>query len=460
MSPAESAPAVARGILASEEARHFLDEVLSHSAAQHTEALLESRSESLTRFANNAIHQNVFSLNHVVTVRAIEGKRVGIAATNRFDSSALRQTADQALSIARLSPEDPDLPELAEPQNYSSLSAWAAATAQAAPEMRARGAGAVIEAAASRGLVAAGAFTTAAQAVAIANTRGVFAYQPETFAHFSCTALGSTSSGWSERCRRDAADLDPGSVGRAAISKAQDSEHPGTIEPGAYTVVLEASAVAELLGFLAWYGLGAQSVQEGRSFLCGRMGEKIAGESVTLRDDASHPLAMGRPFDYEGTARQAITLIENGVARAVVHDRRTALKEGVRSTGHACPPPSPDGPMPYCLVLLPGPHSLEDMIASTERGVLVTRFWYNRLVDQRKTLVTGMTRDGTFLIEGGRVTRGVRNLRFNESVLEALSRTEMVGSELEPTVFDYVGNCVVAPPLKVRDFHFTGLTRY
>jgi predicted Zn-dependent protease len=190
------------------------------------------------------------------------------------------------------------------------------------------------------------------------------------------------------------------------------------------------------------------------------MGERITGDGITLTDDAFDPRSLGCPFDHEGTPRRRVTLIEQGVARAVVHDRRTARAAAVESTGHACTPPAVQGPLPYDLVLATGDRTLEELVAGTERGILVTRFWYNRVVDARKTLVTGMTRDGTFLIENGRVTRGIRNLRFNESVLGVLERAEAIGREAEPTVFDYFGNCVVVPALRVRDFQFTGVTRF
>jgi predicted Zn-dependent protease len=263
-----------------------------------------------------------------------------------------------------------------------------------------------------------------------------------------------------DRHRRDWRALETDALGAIALGKAERSRDPGEVPPGRYTVVLEPAAVAELVAFLAWLGLGAQSEQEGRSFLSGRLGERITGAGVTLVDDAFDPRSFGRPFDHEGTPRRRMTLIEHGIARAVVHDRRTARSAGAASTGHASPPPSIEGPIPYDLVLGQGERTLDELIASTERGILVTRLWYNRVVDAKRTLITGMTRDGTFLIEGGRVTRGLRNLRFNESVLEVLERAEAAGREAEPTVFDYTGTCVVAPALKVRDFQFTGITRF
>ena len=446
--------------LSREEAQGLLSEALAMSSAEHTVAVLEARDESLTRFANNEIHQNVSSRLHTLTLQAIVGRRSGIATTDRLDSSALRQVADRALAMARMSPEDEALPEPAPPAEAPALAGFAAGTAACTPEARADEVGPVTKTAQGRGLNAAGALTTGSSAVAVANTRGLFAYHPDSYAQFTCTVRAPDASGWVDRHRRDWRALAISTLGATAIEKAERSRAPGEVPPGRYTVVLEPAAVAELVAFLGWLGLGAQSEQEGRSFLSGRMGERITGADITLVDDGADPRSFGRPFDYEGTPRQRVTLIEQGIARAVVHDRRTARTAGVESTGHACAPPAVEGPLPYDLVLATGDRSLEELIASTERGILVTRFWYNRVVDARRTLVTGMTRDGTFLIEGGRLTRGIRNLRFNESVLEVLERADGIGREAEPTVFDYSGNCVVAPALRVRDFRFTGVTRF
>jgi PmbA protein len=451
-----------------DEARGLLSEVLATSAAEQTLAVLEARDESLTRFANNEIHQNVTSRGHLLTVQAVVGRRSGAASTDRLDGSALRQVADRALALARLSPEDDGLPGPAPPAHAGhSTAAGAAAgaafvpaTAACTPEARAAAVGPLMAAAAGCGLNAAGALTTGSSVLAVANTLGLFAYHRDSSSRFTCTVRSSDSSGWVDRHRRDWRALEVAALGEVALGKAERSRDPAEVPPGHYTVVLEPAAVADLVGFLAWLGLGAQSEQEGRSFLSGRMGERITGAGVTLVDDAFDPRSFGRPFDHEGTPRRRMTLIEDGIARAVVHDRRTALAARTESTGHASPPPAVEGPIPFDLVLMPGDRSLDELIASTERGILVTRLWYNRVVDARRTLVTGMTRDGTFLIEGGRLTRGLKNLRFNESVLGVLERAEAMGREAESTVFDYVGTCVVAPALKVRDFHFTGITRF
>ncbi|MBI1797041.1 MAG: TldD/PmbA family protein [Candidatus Eisenbacteria bacterium] len=460
MSGATTALGVGRPPIARDEAKGLLGEALAMSAADATLAVLESRDESLTRFANNEIHQNVTGLRHTLTVQAIVGRRSGIASTSRLDSSALRQVADRALALARLSPEDDALPEPAPPAETPEIAGFVPATAACTPEERADAVGPVLDQAAAHGMNAAGALSTSAATLAVASTGGVFAWHADTYARFTCTVRGADSSGWCDRHRRDWRALDVAALGATALEKAERSRAPAEVPPGRYTVVLEAAAAAELVAFLALLGLGAQSEQEGRSFLSGKIGERITGESVDLVDDAFDPRGFGRPFDYEGTPRRRVALIERGIARGVVHDRRTARKAGVASTGHATPPPAVEGPLPFDLVLATGDQGLDQIIAGVERGILVTRFWYNRVVDARRTIVTGMTRDGTFLIEGGRLAGGVRNLRFNESVLDVLARAEAIGRDAEPTYFDYLGNTVVVPALRVRDFHFTGVTRF
>jgi len=458
--PLEAARAAEGPPLSADEAEGVLRESLSMAEADQAEAILEAQDSSLTRFANNEIHQNVTARDHALTLRVIVGKRSGTATTHRLDSSALRQLADRALAIARLSPEDPDLPEPAPPALVPKLDAFEAATAGSTPEARADAIGSVLRGAREAGLNAAGALSTSASLLAVANRRGLFVSQPETYSNFTCTVRSQNSSGWVDRHRRDVRALDVAKLGQIAIEKAERSRDPQPIEPGRYTVVLEPAAVSELVSFLTSLGLGAQAELEGRSFMAGRMGQPITGERATLTDDPFDPRAFGKPFDYEGTPRRRVVLVENGIARAVVHDRRTAKKSGAESTGHACPPPATEGPQPYSLVLAGGDQSLSDLVSSTERGILVTRFWYCRVVDPKKTIVTGMTRDGTFLIERGKLVRGLRNLRFNESVLEVLRRADAWGRELEPTVFDYTYNCVVAPALRVPEFNFTGVSPF
>ena len=287
------------------------------------------------------------------------------------------------------------------------------------------------------------------------------AYHRTTVAHLMTVVMGENSSGYAAAASADVTQLDPEAIARRAVDKAVRSRNPTEIEPGAYTVILEEEAVADMLRTLSFIGLGALSVQEGRSFMNGQFGSKIVGDNITIWDDGHDPRGLALSFDFEGVPKQRVTLIEKGIAKAVVYDSFTAgREEGKVSTGHSLPAPNTFGPLPTNLFMAPGEATKEEMLASTKRGIWVTRFHYTNPVHQLKTVLTGMTRDGTFLIENGRITRPLKNLRFTQSILEAFSRAEMLGSELELTRLGGGNSAVCAPAAKIREFQFTGTTEF
>ncbi|HEU5395439.1 MAG TPA: metallopeptidase TldD-related protein, partial [Candidatus Methylomirabilis sp.] len=290
-------------------------------------------------------------------------------------------------------------------------------------------------------------------ALAIANRRGLFAYHRGTKAAFRVSALAGTAGGWAAGESHRAADIDAGALAARAVEKALRSREPRTWQPGVYTVVLEPAAVADLLQEMAWISFGALLVQEGRSFLAGKLGQRVMGENITLRDDPYHPLHRSAPFDAEGIPTQPVTIIEKGVAKSPVYDRRTASKEGRESTGHALPTPNTLGPVARHLVLEGGKETVGGLIAGVKQGLLVTRVWYTNVVDPGSVTVTGMTRDGLFAIENGRVTHAVRNFRFNQSVVELLGKVEAM------TAPERVSG-VVCPAVRAGGFHMTSLTEF
>jgi len=274
-------------------------------------------------------------------------------------------------------------------------------------------------------LNAAGYVSSRSDAIAVGNSLGTRRYFRSTDSALNIKAIGQTSSGYAEGFARSFAGLRFAELAERAAKKAVDSANPRSLEPGKYTVILEPPAFHEFVGYLSWIGFGAQPLEEGSSFMAGRLGEKIVGENVTIRDDYAHPKGDGVPFDFEGVARQPVTLIERGVAKDVVYDSYYAAKLKHANTGHALPAPNSEGPLPQNIVIEPGAKSVDELIAETKNGVLVTRSWYISIVDQKKTLITGMTRDGLFAIKDGKVGRGLKNMRFNESILDALSRCEL-----------------------------------
>ncbi len=413
------------------------------------EAILHSTNSSLTRFAESTIHQNVAERDAMISVRAVLGKRIGVARGNQITKDEVQSVARRAVELARVSAEDERFVSLPEPRPLPDIASYSGATASSTPEQRADSVRAIVDVAGANGCRASGSLSAESAEIAVANSLGISAYAPATEAGLIALLADDESSGYAEWHGLDIATLDPAEIADIAAGKCVDAHGAEAIDPGEYTVILEPLAVGDMLSMLAYMGLDALSVQEGRSFLTGRIGEKVTGENITIWDDATDPRGLAFPFDWEGVPRQKVSIIENGVARGVVYDSYTANKEGKQSTGHAYPAPNPYGPMPGHLFLASGPATLEDMIASTERGIFVTRFHYTNVVHEKQTIFTGMTRDGTFLIENGKITSPLKNLRFTQSIVEALSNVELIGrdSELVPRAH--------VPTLKIANFTFT-----
>ncbi len=421
------------------------------------EVLTGAGTHALTRFANNTIHQNVAERSGYLSVRALVDGRTARASTNRLDPEGIRHAVEQAVTVAKLQAPDPELLPLAESASYADTPRHFARTAALTPDDRAKAVKEAITAVEAAAQTAAGIYSTGESVLAILNTNGVSAYHAETMGVFSITALANDSSGWAKKSSCDAGDLNPLEIAEAAALKAANSRGPAEIAPGRYTVVLEPSAVLDLVGQISG-DFSATALRDERSFLTGRLGAKLFGENISVYDDVYHARQSGSPFDGEGVPRQRVALVENGVVRNVVYSRQAAAHAGAKPTGHGFPVPNEFGEAPANIVIAGGESSVEQMIASTERGVLVTRLWYIREVDPYQKIMTGMTRDGTFLIEKGKLTRGLKNFRFNQNLIELLSNVE----ELSPVsrasgeeMFD-----MVVPAMKVRDFNFTEVTRF
>jgi len=442
------------------ELRRIAERVLRLSEADETEVTIEAESDALTRFANNTIHQNVAEERLDISIRAVVEGRTARATTNKSDDESLRRTAQAALELAQNQPKHSGLLPMAGPAGRGAaktVGRYFDSTAAASPGDRGRVVAALCREAERGKHTAAGIFSTGAHAMAIANSRGVFAYHAQTRAQFSITAMDGDSSGWAKATSPDLREIDPEKLARRAMGKAERSRKPREITPGRMTVILEPAAVLDLAGFL-FYDFAGTAVGDNRSCFNNRMGKQVFGKNIELWDDVYHPLQSGAPFDGEGMPRERVRLVEAGVPKALVYSRATARKMKAKPTGHGLPLPNEWGEAPMNLVIEGGDSSLEKMIASTERGVLLTRVWYVREVDPYEKVLTGMTRDGTFLVEGGKIVAGLRNMRFNESVLEMLSKVEEMGPAVRASgeeAFD-----MVVPAMKVKDFHFTEMTKF
>jgi PmbA protein len=421
------------------------------------EALLGAHRAALTRFANNSIHQNVSEQTQWLSVRVAIDHRTARATTNRFDPDSIKSTVEQAISLARSAAADPDLLPLAEPSAIPESSRFDAATAAATPVHRAKAVADAIRLVEDAQQTAAGIYSTGQSVEAIFNSRGVAAWYAETMAQFSITAMAGDSSGWAKASAVSHDDIDPVGLARQASHKARLSKEPREIASGRYTVVLEPAAVLDLVGQM-FGDFSATAMHDKRSFLTDRLNTQLFGSNIQIWDDVAHPLQAGVPFDGEGVPRRKLTLVDAGVPKELAYSRSSAHRAGVEPTGHGFPLPNEVGEAPLNIVIAGGSTSLEQMIASTDRGILVTRFWYIREVDPFDKIMTGMTRDGTFLIENGRVSGGLRNFRFNQGLIELLNNVEALSPSVRATgeeAFD-----MVVPAMKVRDFHFTEVTRF
>ncbi len=403
------------------------ERIMEFSEAEETEIEISSTTDALTRFANNTIHQNVAEHTLHISVRAVVDGHTARAATNKTDDESLRRVAATAASLAKNQPEYPDLLPMLGPQKYKSKQ------------------------------TAAGIFSTGEVQSVLANSKGLFASYEETDAEFSVTILESNSSGWAKANSPDVREIKPDVLAASASLKAADSRSPQELPPGHYTAILEPSAVLDLVGFL-FYDFAGTAVLDKRSCFNDRMGKKIFGDNITLWDDVYHPLQTGAPYDGEGFPREKVLLVDRGVPKNLVYARATAKKMKTKPTGHGFALPNEYGEAPMNLVFAGGDKSVAEMIRSTERGILVTRLWYIREVDPYAKILTGMTRDGTFLVENGRVAGGIRNFRFNQSILEMLSNVEMLGPAVRAAGEESFE--MVVPAMKVRNFHFSEVTKF
>ena len=447
-------------MLDKKQARQTCEAVLRLAGPDQAEVCLLGEELALTRFAANAIHQNVTEQNQRLRLRLRRGGRVGEAITNRSSPTDLEALVARARAMAELAVEGPDLPDLAGLQEYLPVVAFDAATAGMSPDSRARAVGAVCEAAKRRMVGAYGAYSTGWQAMAVANTRGLFVYQPTTLADFQTVVMDSDSSGQAHASAWRASELDPRALGEEAIHKAVEGRGPRAIEPGRFDVVLDPYASHDLLNMLNLNGMGGRLYQEGRSWMNGREGQQAMAPSVDLWDDPQAPEFLPRGFDAEGSPKRRVEVVSRGMVRGPVHDRRTA---GEASTGHAPSPFAPAwlraiGPSAGHLVLGAGETPTPQLIRDTQRGLYITRFWYTRLVHPRDCVVTGMTRDGVFAIQDGELAYPVKNLRFTQSYVEALAQAEAIGSETRLIVQAEEGLAPLSPALRIAGFHFTGAT--
>ena len=461
-------------MLRRDQAEEIFSRIQKYASADELECLFYGGQFALTRFANNTIHQNMTEENFGVSVRTVFNGRTARATTNKFDDESLRDVVRASESLAKVQESDLDLLPLADPAQAGCPDAGRpsrhfAQTAGLTPGERADAVSRMVEIARKQKLTAAGIFSSSENLEAVFNSRGMRAWHCQTAAEISITMLREDSSGWQKANSPDVSRLDAAALADVAAAKAVASARPREIPPGKYTVILEPAAVLDTVGF-AFFDFSGLAILDQRSFLNNRIGQRLFGDNITIWDDAAHPLQSGSPFDGEGVCRRRVQLVERGVVKRVVYARASAEKMKrsehadkvgpVEATGHGFPIPNEVGEAPMNVVFeCPAEaKTVEQMIASSERAVLVTRVWYIREVDPYEKILTGMTRDGTFLVENGKVVCGLRNFRFNQSLIDMLSGVEEMSVPVRTSgeeSFD-----MVVPAMKVKDFNFTEVTRF
>jgi PmbA protein len=430
---------------------------VARSHADQTEVRISVGDQSLMRFTRGISNQNMAVHDAGIAVRAIVDGRTGVASANDLSDASVDALLARALEMAAFAPHDPAVPRLPEGgMTHAPQGSFAAATASADPSLRASICDAILTQADRSNLWCAGYVSTSSSGTTIANSSGALASFDGTDAQVNVKATASDSTGFAEHYAVDVRDLDGAIVGGRAVEIARTSAQPRAVEPGEWTVILEPPAFGELFTYLASH-FSAQNFNDGSSFFSDGLDRTYFDESVSIVDDYAHPLAPSMPFDYEGQAKQRVPLVENGVVRNVVTDSYYAKKLDRANTGHALPAPNAWGPQPLNIVVGSGTQTTDELIASTRRGLLISRFWYIRTVDQKRAIVTGMTRDGTFLIENGKVAGGVRNMRFNQSIVDALRSVEFSNAQQRTAQYSY---SLVVPTAKIAAFTFTSATEF
>jgi predicted Zn-dependent protease len=442
--------------------KKIIDLAIVHAGDRVTDmqVTIFEQDQATSRFANNEMTQNVDTSTTTVTITINAKGRTSFYSTDNTSTKAIKRAVDKAIEIASALPHDSTTLKVLKPSNLtddnSKFTRYDPRIAALGPDERLERVKSIVAVAKRGRFSAAGIFATYLNTYAVGNSAGLFRFDQQTNVECSITMLSASSSGWQKGfgCNLDA--VDPVALAEGAASRARKSRNPVYVRPGEYTVILEPSAVLDLVCFLYDDFTGTEHWYETSSFLK-KIGKSVLGDNITITDDANHPLQTGFLFDDEGMNRKTVTIVKDGVLKTPVKSRRSVKYLGGSPTGHGAAPSAAEGEFPMNIVVAGGDSSLEEMIASTKRGILLTRVWYVRDVDPNTKLLTGMTRDGTFLVENGKVTRGIKNLRFNQSVIDMLKNVVEIGQPVLAAGEETFP--AVVPPMKIEGFKFSSRTK-
>jgi predicted Zn-dependent protease len=430
--------------------------LIKASPADDTEVYFREGDYHLTRFANNTIHQNVSLTDATVLIRVAFGRKVGVASSNRLEDA--KRALDEACGIARVSADSTTYAGLPRPETPREVNAFDEATAGCDAMSRAERVKNVVDEAKRAGAVAAGALSTSSDQTAVVNSKGIVVHHRGTETRLNVVMMKGGGSGTAERMGWKLSNIDERAAARHVADRTVKTDRPQDIEPGEYAVVLEPEAVGVLMRFLAYAGLNGKACHEKQSFMSGKLGQEVTGRLITVTDDGLDPSGIPIPFDAEGTPKRKVVFIERGVATGMCYDTSTAAAEHTQSTGHALTSNQSFGPIPMNLFLAPGDSSLERMIASTTKGLLVSKFHYANIAEPMKVVVTGMTRFGLFLVRDGKIAHPVKNMRFTQNVLEAFESASALTAERQ--MMEGLGGAMLVPGMKCESFRFTGKTEF
>ena len=447
-------------MLSEKECQAIIDKGIKYAKAQNVdiEIVITQDIDNNSRFANNHMTQNQNSSTVNISLRVIKNKKQAKYSINQTDDESIKNGIDEGIKLLALVPNEAENIDLPMPQPKNSVNRFNKATANFSANDRAKAIESVCQIASQNKLKASGLLENEVSVLAIGNSNNLFQYYPQSFASFSLTMTqDDAASGWTKIIGTDIGKFNFIDTSKKVAKNTISAKDPIDIEPGHYTVILPAIAVSDLLGNL-WWSFTATSFKDKLSCFLDKLNKPVLGKNITIYDDVFNELQLGAPFDGEGVDTKKVLLVENGILKNLVYNRANAKFYNTEATGHSLPQPSTQGEYPSNIVMLGGDSTIEDMVSTTDRGILLTRVWYVREVDPTSKIVTGMTRDGTFLVENGKVTSAIKNLRFNESLIEMLNKVEMLGKP--ELIQGEESNPVVVPALKVAYFNFESATKF